>query len=120
MPSRGTVGDPKTAKSKTPDPVIPQLAQRLAAYRLKCGNPLAGPISPNSVGRPLDLNACYQREMKRCAQTCWTSWRVAEREGFEPGPFSNRLVSKGMAKTLVNTGILTHPVFHLSLKFHSV
>src|SRR5260370_12830608 len=64
MPSRGTVGDPKTAKSKTPDPAIPQLAQRLAAYRLKCGNPLAGPISPDSVGDPLDVGACYQREMK--------------------------------------------------------
>jgi len=32
---------------------------------------------------------------------------VAEREGFEPGRFSNRLVTKGMAKTLVNTAILT-------------
>jgi len=45
---------------------------------------------------------------------------MAEREGFEPGRFPNCLVAKGMAKTLVNTGILTHPVFHLSLKFHSV
>jgi hypothetical protein len=45
---------------------------------------------------------------------------MAEREGFEPGRFSNRLVSKGMAKTLANTGILAHPVFHLCLKFHSV
>src|SRR5258708_2275425 len=45
---------------------------------------------------------------------------MAEREGFEPGRFPNCLVAKGMAKTLVNTGILAHPVFHRSLKFHSV
>src|SRR5450631_1612857 len=36
---RSTVGDPKTAKSKAPVPVIPQLAQRLDAHRKRCGNP---------------------------------------------------------------------------------
>jgi integrase len=61
---RSTIGDPKTAKSKAPVPVIPQLAQRLDAHRKKCGNPVAGPIFANSAGHPLDLNACYQREMK--------------------------------------------------------
>ena len=30
---RNTVGDPKTAKSKAPVPVIPQLAQKLDAHR---------------------------------------------------------------------------------------
>jgi hypothetical protein len=46
---RSTVGNPKTAKSKAPVPVIPQLAQRLDAHRKKCGNPVAGPIFANSV-----------------------------------------------------------------------
>jgi integrase len=41
---RSTVGDPKTAKSKAPVPVIPQLAQRLGAHRKRCGNPAGGPI----------------------------------------------------------------------------
>jgi integrase len=68
---RSTVGDPKTTKSKAPVPVIPQLAQRLDAHRERCGNPLAGPIFANSVSHPLDLNACYQREMNEgCAQAC--------------------------------------------------
>jgi len=84
---RNTVGDPKTAKSKAPVPVIPQLAQRLDAHRLKCGNPVAGPIFRNSVGHPLDLNACYQREHERRAQACrnllaWVA-RVSQRLGFE-------------------------------------
>src|SRR5207237_681043 len=61
---RSTVGDPKTAKSKAPVPVIPQLAQRLDAHRKRCGNPAGGPIFANTVGHPLDLNASYQREMK--------------------------------------------------------
>jgi hypothetical protein len=37
---------------------------------------------------------------------------MAEREGFEPGRFSNRLVTKGMAKTPINTAILTQSQFH--------
>jgi len=37
---------------------------------------------------------------------------LAEREGFEPGRFSNCLVAKGMAKTLVNTAILTQSHSH--------
>jgi integrase len=41
-----TVGDPKTAKSKAPVPVIPQLAQRLDAHRKRCGNPAAARSSP--------------------------------------------------------------------------
>jgi integrase len=83
---RNTVGDPKTAKSKAPVPVIPQLAQRLSAHRLKCGNPVAGPIFRNSVGNPLDLNACYQREMKDVLKRAgtWHGWH-----GFRRGLASN-------------------------------
>jgi hypothetical protein len=44
--------------------VIPQLAQRLSAHRLKCGRPISGPIFANSSGRPLDLEGCHRREMK--------------------------------------------------------
>ena len=59
---RNTVGNPKTAKSKASVPVIPQLAQSLLMHRKRCGDPAKGPIFANSVGRPLDLNAWYQRE----------------------------------------------------------
>ena len=84
---RNTVGDPKTAKSKAPVPVIPQLAQKLKAHRQRCGNPMAGPIFSNSVGHPLDLNACYQREMKdvlKRAGIVWHGWH-----GFRRGLASN-------------------------------
>ena len=84
---RSTVGDPKTAKSKAPVPVIPQLAQRLDAHRKHCGNPKAGPIFANSVGHPLDLNACYQRNMKNVlkrARIVWHGWH-----GFRRGLASN-------------------------------
>ena len=86
---RNTVGDPKTAKSKAPVPVIPQLAQRLSTHRRVCGNPVAGPIFANSVGHPLDLNACYQREMEmkdvlKRAGISWHGWH-----GFRRGLASN-------------------------------
>jgi integrase len=84
---RNTVGDPKTAKSKAPVPVIPQLAARLAVHRKVCGNPSTGPIFANSAGNPLDLNACYQREMKdvlKRAGVTWHGWH-----GFRRGLASN-------------------------------
>ena len=84
---RNTVGDPKTAKSKAPVPVIPQLAQRLDAHRKRCGNPVVGPIFANTVGRPLDLEGCYRREMKdllKKAGIGWHGWH-----GFRRGLASN-------------------------------
>jgi hypothetical protein len=36
--------------------VIPQLANRLAAHRVACGNPTAGPIFANTLGKPLALD----------------------------------------------------------------
>jgi integrase len=84
---RSTVGDPKTAKSKAPVPVILQLAQRLEAHRKRCGNPVAGPIFANSLGRPLDQEGCYRREMKdllKKAGIGWHGWH-----GFRRGLASN-------------------------------
>jgi integrase len=84
---RSTVGDPKTTKSKAPVPVIPQLAQKLDSHRKTCGNPVAGPIFANSVGRPLDLNGCYQREMKEVLKRAGLSWHGWH--GFRRGLASN-------------------------------
>jgi integrase len=84
---RNTVGDPKTAKSRAPVPVIPQLAQMLDAHRKRCGGPVMGPIFANSAGHPLDLNACYQRQMKdvlKRAGVLWHGWH-----GFRRGLASN-------------------------------
>jgi hypothetical protein len=84
---RRTVGDTKTEKSKAPQAVIPQLAQRLEAHRKRCGNPPGGPTLANTVGHPLDLNACYQREMKDVLKRgglLWHGWH-----GFRSGLVSN-------------------------------
>jgi integrase len=84
---RNTIGDPKTAKSKAPVPVISQLAKKLDEHRRRCGNPVTGPIFANSAGHPLDLNACYQRAMKdvlRRAGITWHGWH-----GFRRGLASN-------------------------------
>jgi len=51
----GHVGEPKTERSKAPVPVIAPLARLLDVHRLRCGNPVSGPIFANSFGRPLDL-----------------------------------------------------------------
>ena len=79
---RNTVGDPKTAKSKAP-----------------------GPIFANSVGDPLDLNACYQREMKdvlKRASISWHGWH-----GFRRGLASN-LNHLGVDDSVIQR-ILRHP-----------
>ena len=84
---RSTVGDPKTAKSKAPVPVIPQLAQLLATHRTRCGNPVTGFIFANSTRRPLDLDACYQREMKDVLKRAGIEWHGWH--GFRRGLASN-------------------------------
>ena len=84
---RTTVGDPNTTKSKAPVPVIPQLALKLEEHRKRCADPKTGPIFSNSVGHPLDLNACYQKQMKdllKRAGICWHGWH-----GFRRGLASN-------------------------------
>jgi integrase len=84
---RNTTGDPKTAKSKAPVPVIPQLAKKLELHRRARGNPSTGPIFANSAGNPLDLNACYQRDMKdvlKRAGIIWHGWH-----GFRRGLATN-------------------------------
>src|SRR5580704_8999713 len=45
---RNIIGDPKTAKSKAPVPVITQLAKRLEVHRKRCKSRVTGPIFANS------------------------------------------------------------------------
>jgi hypothetical protein len=44
--------------------VIPQLALRPDEHRIRSGKPATDPIFKNSIGGTLDLNSCYQREMR--------------------------------------------------------
>jgi integrase len=48
---------------------------------------LTGPIFANSAGHPLDLNACYQREMKDVLKRAGITWHG--RHGFRTGLASN-------------------------------
>jgi integrase len=44
---------------------------------MRCVVPATGSILPNSIGRPLDLNACCQRDMKpvlKRAGIFWHGW----------------------------------------------
>jgi integrase len=101
---RNVVAEPKTEKSKAPVPVIPQVADRLAAHRKMCGNPFAGPIFVNGLGRPLDLDGLYQRAMREVLQKAgitWTGWH-----GFRRGLASN-LNRLGVDDSIIQ-GILRH------------
>jgi len=66
---------PKRPKSAAPVPVIPQLAEKLAAHRKMCGNPFSGPMFANSLGKPLDLESLYRREMKEALLHSGVQWR---------------------------------------------
>ena len=45
-----------------------------SVHRQRCGNPLNGPIFANQARNPLDLNACYQRQMKYLLKSAGLSW----------------------------------------------
>jgi len=66
----GRVSDPKTRKGRAPVPVIRQLADRLEIHRLRSGNPLAGPIFANSLGRPLSLGSLVNRAIFPALNRC--------------------------------------------------
>ena len=84
---RSHVGAPKTERSKAPVPVISQLADRLQAHWIASGRPAAGPIFANSLGKPLDLDALYRRQMREVLKKAgveWVGWH-----GFRRGLASN-------------------------------
>jgi integrase len=72
---RGHIGKPKTKKSEAPVPVIPQLAERLAAWRSLCGNPSSGPIFGNEKGNPLDLGWLYRARMEDVLAKAGIQWK---------------------------------------------
>jgi integrase len=84
---RNHVGKPKTKKSAAPVLVIPQLADRLAVWRELCGNPASGPIFPNRLGRPLNLDWLYQNKIKDVLAKSGIRWKGWH--GFRRGLASN-------------------------------
>jgi len=66
----GQSTEPKTRKGRAAVPVIRQLAERLEIHRLRCGNPLSGPIFANSVGKPLALANTEKRVIVPALNRC--------------------------------------------------
>jgi integrase len=66
----GITTEPKSRKSKAPIPIIGKLAARLASHRVSQGNPIAGPIFANEVGKPLDPNNLLQRVILPALNVC--------------------------------------------------
>ena len=68
---RGHITEPKTRKSRGAIPVIAPLARRLEIHRIRCGNPISGPMFPNLNGSPMDLGNVLNRvilpALNRCA-----------------------------------------------------
>lgn len=62
--------EPKTMGSKAPVPVIPRLKAILAAHKLACGNPKAGPMFANGKGKPANLNNVLNREILPALNRC--------------------------------------------------
>lgn len=84
---RGRVGEPKNSRSKATVPLIPQLETLLERHRKTSGNPASGPIFANGVGKPLDLDCLYRRQMKESlkrARIEWEGWH-----GFRRGLATN-------------------------------
>jgi len=66
----GITTEPKSKKSKAPIPIIGKLAARLIPHRARQGNPIAGPIFANEVGKPLDPNNLLQRVILPALDVC--------------------------------------------------
>jgi integrase len=62
--------EPKTKRSKAPVPVIPRLRSIIAAHRVACGNPKAGPMFANAKGKPANLNNLLNRQILPVLNRC--------------------------------------------------
>ena len=79
--------DPKTNKSRSAVPVIPQLQEQLDRWRLQCGNPATGLMFPNGANKPISLDSLYWRAMREVIRLSGVQW--AGRHGFRRGLASN-------------------------------
>ena len=62
--------EPKTRKSRGAIPVIAPLARRLEIHRIRCGNPISGPMFPNLNGSPMDLGNVLNRAILPALNHC--------------------------------------------------
>jgi integrase len=64
------ITEPKSPKSKAPVPIIPRLASCLDLLRECQGSPSSGPMFPNELGRPSDLNNLLNRTILPILNRC--------------------------------------------------
>jgi integrase len=83
----GHVTAPKTRKGLAPVPVIRQLSDRLEMHRLRCGNPQAGPIFANGLGKPLNLNNLLGRVILPNLDRCEFCYQMQSDHGSGNHPF---------------------------------
>jgi integrase len=79
---RSHMTDPKTPKSKSPVPVIPQLAAVLNRYKHAQGNPSEGVMFKSQTGTPLDLADLARRVVRPALQVAglpWYGWHAFRR-----------------------------------------
>src|SRR5215469_136782 len=74
----GLASDPKTRKSRAPVPVIKPLAERLELHRLRCGNPVTGPMFKNSKRKRLSMHNVRERDILPALSRCITCRKPVE------------------------------------------
>jgi hypothetical protein len=82
---------PKTRNSQAPVPVIPLLSQRLELHRLRCGDPSAGPIFANAVGKPLALTSVVNRLILPSLHRCELCGKAELKHAEADHPFKRDL-----------------------------
>jgi len=107
---------PKTKRSKASVPVIARLRAILAAHKLACGNPVAGPMFANGKGNPANLNNLLSRTilpvLNRCgicrkaklAHTAESSHEYV-RDGSLPEWHGFHSFRRGLGSTLYALGV---------------
>src|SRR5215467_6920703 len=79
---RGHLLEPKTRQSKSPVPVIVQLARRLDCHRRLSGSPANGLIFPSPTGKPINLDALVADVIVPAvikAEMGWHGWHAFRR-----------------------------------------
>ena len=88
----GITTDPKSKKSKAPIPIIGKLAAKLAEHRRRQGNPISGPIFPNSTGKPVDPDGVVDRLILPALDVCALCSKPEGEHGRIPHKFKRNKV----------------------------
>jgi integrase len=88
----GIATDPKSKTSKAPIPIIGKLAARLAEHRKHQGNPIAGPMFPNSARKAADPDSILRRVILPALEVCGVCSKPQSEHGRTPHKFERNKV----------------------------